>query len=250
MEDIQKYLSDGNVENLILKAEETKDYMLYLVVGTHFIQKENNPRKAISYLKKSLGLKAFDPTAYNLGYAYELLFDEENMVQYYLLALDLGNFKSANQLGRYFLSTDKKFRFQNRELSVEDMLNLAADKGIIQAINNLITLYSDSPKKRFQIKMKKYELTKDITCFMDLMLDMLNTGHYYEYTQLVKASPVSLLKSPPGTINSDCPVCLENGSVLKLSCSHPLCLKCLEKIFSVSQARNIKCPLCRDGLVM
>ena len=267
---ITEYLADreSTIEKLIATAESKNDAVLFLLAGSHFCEKGMTDDITISYLRRSLAIKPMAPAAYNAGYVYETRLrqrtsknaktDEESMIALYLQSLALGNPKAANQLGWYFMEDNARtFTFGSQQLTAENLLVLAANKGVVQAVNNLINLYQNNPRKRFSARQRKYEITKDTMHLMEAMLDMLNSAYYGAYLKFIRqvsntgdTSAASFLKTPPGSQPGTCPICDTDGQLLVLQCKHPICVVCLERMMDTVTASYVKCPQCRAEILM
>lgn len=246
---LSQYLADRDIDNFYnnIKTLTPKEQTLCLaVIGGEYIQK-NDFTKAEQYLKESVNIDMNKINTYNLGYLCEKLNKEDEMIQYYSIAHNLGSFEACNQLGAYFINKPEIPFIGN---TPEWYLLLAANNGIVPAYNNLIKLYQDDYDKKINIMIKKYTITKDISVLMDAMLQMLNKGDYYRYVSLSKLYNISMngkenLLSLLKPYEDTCPVCLDSSSeCVKTLCGHTMCAGCMHSII----VQNPKCPLCRESL--
>ena len=270
---IESYFADreGQMIDLISAAELKNDATLFLLIGTHYLEKGAIDNVTIGFLKRSLAIKPMAPTAYNTAYIYETRLrsnssfnpseDEKSMIELYLQSFSMGDVKAANQLGCYFINDhNKTFGLHSdtgtKKFTPETLLIAAANKGVFEAINNLIRFYQNDSLKRVLMRSRKFEITKDITHLVEALLDMLNSGLYKQYLGLIRQASLSapdikrFLKSPPGSSHGTCPVCFINGSLLVFQCKHDLCFECLEKIINIATTNNLKCPLCWKELLI
>lgn len=207
---------------------------------------EKDDNLAIKYLELSLsGSFNLGFVHYNLGYIYETKLknikdtnSENKMINHYIKAIELNVHKACNQLGCYFMHTERTFKINNKYLTIEELLIIAGNNNIVQGFNNLINLYKNDYQKKIVILEKKYNLTKNVIDLMTFMLEMLNNGDYKryciwykDYTGNNNMNMTSFLRRSPLHINMECPVCLETKDCLKMQCTHDLCNQCVYDIF-------------------
>lgn len=229
------------------KLNKREQVFCYAMVGGEFLQK-NKYNDALVYLFKSYELEINLIAAYNLGFAFEILKDEEKMLKYYGIAINLFKCPRAhNQIGKFYLNESNVPILGN---TPESYLLFATDHGINQGFANLIILYKDNYGKRIDIRMKQYEKTQNSNDLMNAMLDMLNSGDYFRYITLSKI--VNIIGTPNEHILSlinqhedDCAICLEySNKCVKTFCNHSFCAKCI----SIITLNNHLCPMCRKDL--
>ena len=130
---------------------------------------------ALQYLFASLEHSKRGETYYNIGYTFECKMKERRDLYHvnYMLALELGLFNSANQLGLYYEHTKHDIAL------AEKYYTIASDNGVLQGVNNLISLYKHDYPKRIKTMSKKYSLTHNV-------MEMLNNQDYAGYCRVVK----------------------------------------------------------------
>jgi hypothetical protein len=253
-----------NIGKVIEYTTKKHDCMGYFFCGTHYMTTEKDWIKAFDFLYEGLmrnynNNKLTAILSYNLGYLSEQILRSKTEFQhpkyegfksccaFYDIAIKLGTYQAANQLGKLILDYHEEYKFDvNKGINY---LKLAADKGIIQAINNLITYYKDDHIQSIKYLNLKYKTTSKIEDLMMLMISYLNNKDFKGYCNLVsllgQTTDVRLfLKGTPYLIKDECSICYDEKDCYKLKCTHIVCNECLFNIFK----NNPVCPLCRCEL--
>lgn len=232
--------------------------VLLAIIGGEYVTKFNFGA-AEAHLTASINIRPTGVALYNMGYLRETTVRgvkevgapdtsalETEMVKYYLITLELKMYQAANQLGAFYMDRPPHPLL---ERTPEEYLQLAADKGIVQAFNNLMTMHKNTdPKKCHVVMLKKYAATKNPLDFMECLVYMLNHGMYADYCKIMKAmgNKVDLRSIMGGAVTtSECPICYEQRDCITLNCSHSMCNDCM---FNVFTAENAVCPFCRKKL--
>lgn len=255
------------ISSIVEYCKRTNDNMGYFFCGTHYMTTEKDDFKAFEYLYTGLLCSTTKPIAvssllsYNLGYLCETCIrnnktiehpkynDIKSCLSFYDLALKYGNYKAGNQLGKIMIDYKDKYKFNiNKAL---EYLILASKNGVVEAMNNLISYYTNINNYEEKVKyMKlKYDLKKDVNDLMILMLEYLNNKDYKKYCNLIselgqKVDVKVFLKDKNILTKEECCICMENKIGYELKCSHFVCSECLFEVFKT----NPLCPLCRCEL--
>lgn len=255
--DTIKYFQNNinDLELIASTADKDQNALLFVLLGGHYLSKQIDYSKAEKYLLSAWKINKYSHAAYNLGYMYELQCDESNMINWYLEALNQNVYQAANQIGLHYLKQSKINQVINGKY-VEEYLIIAAEHGIKQAENNLITLYKETNNYNKLVIILKHQLNGDPIKIMELMLLMLNNRDYKGYCQWLSTfkmpenttiifNPIQLLSNQASFEEDECCVCLETKKSIKLSCSHIVCSNCL---FEIYKHLEPNCPICRKNL--
>jgi hypothetical protein len=258
---LQKYISTKDINEYIKTLEKNKNChqedLFWAIAGAHYMEKQYfDYNKAKELCLKSLEIKNNMIAAYNIAYMNEQIIrekynktKEEEMLLYYMQAIELGEMKSCNQLGCYYINEEK---IPGTNKTPEEYLLKAHNSGIIQGTNNLINLYKrkNNYAKCIKIMMYKFTKTNDTMDLVEIMLYMLNNHKYADYCKFMKKlgkndMDMNALIKYTNITDSECPVCLETKKCFCLDCSHSVCNSCLFNIFTNS---STQCPICRKEL--
>lgn len=193
--------------------------------------------EAIPCLIQSLKIYPALLALYNLGYAYEMLQNTEQMLKYYELAIDEYNCPSCRtRIGKYYLYTNVNCVLG---ISPEQHLIYAMKRGYIQASNILIEFYKNQYDARIKCMIEKYYTTHDFTQLKD---EMIKFKDWFRYIAFTKQYSVTHDPHCIDYINNIvCCNCQHSDTQCVMSsCGHGLCIVCTNRI----TLSNHTCPKC------
>ena len=189
---LQEYLATKDIAKVISFAELSNSAFLYCIAGTHYMTTELNDELVEKYMLQSLNIEILPMCAYNLAYFYESKIRslgnslpnkeeyETKMIKYYEIAISYHSYEAHNQLGYYFINEPDRIFLGKTPL---ELLEIAANKDILPAVNNLLNYYKNKNDidKIIDLFEKKYLITSDTLVLMDFILAMLNGKRYKKY---------------------------------------------------------------------